>query len=30
VPDAAHFSITDNPAAVNRLIIDLLSDRSPR
>src|SRR3954453_2181539 len=23
VPDAAHFSFTDNPAAVNRLIIDL-------
>lgn len=24
VPDAAHFSITDNPAAVNRLIVEML------
>jgi pimeloyl-ACP methyl ester carboxylesterase len=28
VPDAAHFSITDNPAAVNRLIIELLTEGS--
>jgi pimeloyl-ACP methyl ester carboxylesterase len=29
VPDAAHFSITDNPAAVNRLIVELLNERNP-
>jgi pimeloyl-ACP methyl ester carboxylesterase len=27
VPDAAHFSITDNPAAVNALIVEMLSER---
>jgi pimeloyl-ACP methyl ester carboxylesterase len=29
VPDAAHFSITDNPAAVNKLIIEMLNERNP-
>jgi pimeloyl-ACP methyl ester carboxylesterase len=29
VSDAAHFSITDNPAAVNALIVEMLSERGP-
>jgi pimeloyl-ACP methyl ester carboxylesterase len=29
VPDAGHFSITDNPAAVNKLIIEMLNETSP-
>ena len=29
VADAQHFSITDNPAAVNKLIVEMLNERDP-